>query len=348
NPEVFEVQTRYFRVYNLALSYTPTPDWKLTLGRKINQKIASLGAIDGLQVEKAFGQAYVGAIVGSRPDINSFALNLNLLQYGGYAGYQTNSKQFYSQSTIGLLQQQNGGKIDRRYAYLQHASTISRKLSLFASAELDLYSAVNGVVTNDPRLTNLFTSATYRFNSKINLMVSYDSRRRVLFYETFLTEIERLLQEDLARQGLRARINIRPIKYVNLGFSYARRFQADLQNKSDNIFASASWTRIPAIGGRLALTYNQNISNYLNTSVIAARYSRPIIKNKLDGDVYYRNATYRFGEFGRARVQQYVGVNLSANFNKKLRLGLSSEASFFNDETNYRVYARLSRRISGK
>ncbi|MEM6347210.1 MAG: hypothetical protein AAF927_25195, partial [Bacteroidota bacterium] len=47
NPEVFEVQTRYFRVYNLALSYTPTPDWKLTLGRKINQKIASLGAIDG-------------------------------------------------------------------------------------------------------------------------------------------------------------------------------------------------------------------------------------------------------------------------------------------------------------
>ena len=40
DPEAFAVSTQYFRVYNLALSYTPSPDWKLTLGRKINPKTA--------------------------------------------------------------------------------------------------------------------------------------------------------------------------------------------------------------------------------------------------------------------------------------------------------------------
>lgn len=348
NTETFAVPTSYFRVYNLALTYAPKPDWTLTLGRKINPKTASLGAIDGLQVEKRFGNAYVGAIAGSRPDITSYSLNFNLLQYGGYVGFQTQQKQFYSQSTIGFLQQQNGGMIDRRYTYMQHSSTIGRKLSLFGSAELDLYSAVNGVVTNDPRLTNLYASATYRFGSKASLMFSYDSRRRVLFYETFLTEIERLLQDDLARQGVRARINIRPIKYVNLGFSYARRFQSDQQNKSDNLHASASWSRIPAIDGRLSLTYNLNSSNYLKSNILAARYSRSIVKDVLDGDIYYRHATYTFGTNGKPRIQHYAGVNLSVRVNKKLRLGLSTEASFFNTETNYRAYVRLSRRISGK
>ncbi|MFK7921145.1 MAG: hypothetical protein AB8H47_04270 [Bacteroidia bacterium] len=347
NPEAFAVPTSHFRVFNLAVRYDPRPDFTMSLGRKINPRMASLGAIDGLQVEKSFGNAYLGAIAGSRPDIGTFALNLNLLQYGGFVGIQTKQKQFYSQSTIGLIQQQNAGKTDRRYAYLQHSSTIARRLSLFGSAELDLYSAVNGVVTNQTRLTNLYASATYRLGRKANLMLSYDSRRRVLYYETFLTEIERLLSDDLARQGVRLRVNVRPIKYVNLGFSYAKRFQSDQQNKSDNIHASARWSRIPVINGRLSFTYNMNTSDYLKSDIFSARYSRNLIKNKLEADFYYRYATYLFGS-SKARVQHYAGTNLSVRVNEKLNLGLSTEASFFNEETNYRAYVRLSRRISGK
>ncbi|MEL6650972.1 MAG: hypothetical protein AAFQ87_09245, partial [Bacteroidota bacterium] len=90
-PERVQVPLQYLRVFNLAVSYAPRPDLSLTLGRRINQKIASLGAIDGLQAEKHFGNTYIGAVVGSRPDISTFALNFNLLQFGGYVGYENRS-----------------------------------------------------------------------------------------------------------------------------------------------------------------------------------------------------------------------------------------------------------------
>lgn len=46
-------------VFNLALKYDVDSIFSITAGRKINYKISSLGAIDGLQVEKFFGNSYV-------------------------------------------------------------------------------------------------------------------------------------------------------------------------------------------------------------------------------------------------------------------------------------------------
>ena len=54
----------YLRVYNLALKYDATPTLSMTIGRNINPKMSSVGAIDGLQVEKYFGSTFVGAIAG--------------------------------------------------------------------------------------------------------------------------------------------------------------------------------------------------------------------------------------------------------------------------------------------
>lgn len=348
NPENFTPQTSFFRVFNFAATYEARPDLTLSLGRKINPKIASLGAIDGLQAEKRFGNAYVGAIVGSRPDIFNYSFNPNLLEYGGYAGVQTQTPNFYSQTTLGLIEQRNKGMTDRRYAYFQHSSTIARNLTLFSSLELDLYSAVNGIKTNSTRLTNLFLSSTYRFGRKVSLTLSYDSRRRVLYFETFQTDIERLLNDDLARQGIRARINIRPIKYLNFGASYSQRFQSDRQNKSDNIHAYASWSKLPLIGGRIYVAYNNNQSNYLTSDILSVRHSRSLIKNKLAADIYYRSVNYVFINSTRKRPQDYIGANLSLNITRKLTFRLAGELSNFNQETNYRVYARIIRRFYGK
>jgi hypothetical protein len=64
-----------FNVYDLALQYDANPTLSLTIGRKINSKISSIGAIDGLQVEKHLGKNYVGAIAGFRPDIFVYGFN---------------------------------------------------------------------------------------------------------------------------------------------------------------------------------------------------------------------------------------------------------------------------------
>ena len=176
-------------------------------------------------------------------------------------------------------------------------------------------------------------------------MLSYDSRKRVLYYETFQDDIERLLNDDIARQGVRFRINFRPINTLVTGVSYAKRFQNDMQNKSDNINGFVTLTQIPNIGGRLSLSYNINVSNYLESTILSIKHSRYLIKDKLYSDFYYRFVHYNYLISNNSLGQNYLGTFLSYNINKKLVFSLTGEVSFFNQEKIYRINVRLLQRL---
>lgn len=339
-------KTTFFNVYDLALKYDFNPTLSLVLGRKINPKMSSLGAIDGLQIEKYFGKNYVGVIAGFRPDIFDYSFNPDLFEYGAFYGRITDMKNLRSESTLGFIEQRNSGKIDRRYVYFQHSSTIGSKLNLFASTELDIYNKLNDTVSNDPRLTNLYVSARYRFGRKVNLMVSYDSRKRILYYETFQSEIERLLDEDIARQGLRIRINIKPVKNLHTGFGYSKRFQGNNENKSDNYNGYVTYSNIPVIDGTISTKYNMNTSNYLKSNILSFRYSRYLIENKLNADFSYRIANFDyFNSFTSAYDQNYYGLNLSLNIKRKMYISVSGELSKGDQQDNYRIYTKLIKRF---
>lgn len=335
----------YLRVYNLGVRYDASPSLSFILGRNINPKISSIGAIDGLQVEKYFGKSYAGAIIGFRPDIFDYGFNADLLQYGGYVGTMTDTEDFHAQTTLGAIEQRGNGGIDRRYTYLQHSSTFYKNLNVFASMEMDIFSKVNYTTKNNLRLTNLYVSARYRFNRKLNLMLSYDSRKRIIYYETFQTEIERLLDEDLARQGARARVNFKPYKNILVGVSYSKRFQSDNDNKSDNIHGYVTLTKIPNIGGRLSLTYNRNVSNYLQSDIGGVRYSKGFLNGRLNTDLYYRLVFYDYTSGMESLEQHYFGTNLSYNINRKLLISISGELSTLNEENNIRIYSRIIQRF---
>ena len=342
-----------FNVYNLAVKYNVTPTLSVTAGRKINPKISSIGAVDGLQVENFFNNNYIGVIAGFRPDIFDYGFNSDLFEYGAYFGRKTEFKNFKSQSTLGFIEQRNTSEIDRRYAYFQHSSTIFKKLSLFTSLELDAYEKINNVESNTLRLTNLYVSARYRFSRQLNLMLSYDARKRILFYETFQTDIERLLDDDITRQGIRVRLNVKPIQHINIGASYSKRFQSNNENKSDNIYLYFGVTKLPGIGGRVSLNYNINTSNYLESNIISLRHSRNFMKNRLNADFYYRLVNYTYLNSNTALnnaklTQNYAGTNLSFNITRKLSLSLSGEYSTSKEEDNYRFYVRLIKRFYSK
>ncbi|MCT8340910.1 hypothetical protein MG296_12655 [Flavobacteriaceae bacterium TK19130] len=339
----FTGRTSMLNVFNLSVRYDIDTTFTATLGRKVNPKAPSLGANDGLQLEKYFGNFYVGAMGGFRPDFFDFGFNSDLLQYGGYLGIETKGDDTYSQTTVGVMQQTNNGATDRMYTYLQHNSFIG-DLNLFGSMELDLY----GNQGSETRLTNMYVSARYRFSRAFDLMVSYDTRKRVIFYETFKTEIEQLLDDDFARQGVRIRANIRPLKYVRFGGSYATRFQENDLNKSDNINGYISWSKIPAIDGRFNFNYNRNESNYLESSILSFRYSREIIDRKLDGELYYRMADYTYASSTQERQQSYYGASISWNISRTWLFSVNGELSQFEEENNYRFYTRLIKRFYSK
>ena len=85
--EVKDNLNRALKVYSLALRYDFNKTSSLTIGRKINPKISSMGAIDGIQFEAGKGNFILGAIIGSRPDYLDYGLNFNLFQYISYYFY---------------------------------------------------------------------------------------------------------------------------------------------------------------------------------------------------------------------------------------------------------------------
>lgn len=331
-----------FNIYNLAFQYDASPTMSFVLGRKINQKISSIGAIDGFQGEKYFGNFYVGLLAGFRPDIIDYKFNSKLLQYGGYIGLKLEKKAISSFTTLGMLEQTNNGSIDRRYAYFQHSSSIGSKLNLFSSFELDLYNQVNADSTGNPRLTNLYIFVTYRISKKVDLGLAYNSQRRILYYETLKTEIERLLDDDIARQGIRATVNVRPAKYIIVGGSYNKRFQANNLNKSDNINGYFTLSKIPAIGGRLFINYNKNTTSYSRSDIFSFRHSRTIITNRLECDFYYRMANYNYLASEEKTRHQYFGTSLTYRITGKMVFDVLGEYATTSEQDNYRINARIT------
>ncbi len=338
-------QNSVFRIYNAAIKYQLDSSTVITAGRKINRRMSSVGAIDGIQLDKSLGRIYTGLVLGFKPNISDFGFNPRLLQYGLYFGKDLSSRNGYGQFTMGILEQRNGSAIDRRYTYLQFNSNLKRKINLFGSAEVDLYENISSSKQFKPKLTNLYLSAGYKFNRNVSLSFSFDSRKRIIYYETLRTELERLLADDEARQGIRARLNIRPLKMVYLGISYSRRFQNDNQNKSDNINGFVSLSRVPGIGGRINFNYNQNKSNYLNSKIYSGRYSRPVLKSKLDVDLYYRYVRYDYFNTETLFSQYYAGLGLSWNVAKNLSFNILVERSEISDDSRYRVNTRLIKRF---
>lgn len=340
-------KTWFFNVYDLSLKYEPSKNLTLSLGRRINNKMASIGAIDGIQADYQLKRFFIGAIAGSRPDIYTYGYNPNLMEFGVYGGFGSNNPKLSHETTLGILEQRKGAATDRRYAYWQHTNRLTSKLSMFSSLELDLYQQLNGVAQLKPRLTSFYYSLNYQFNNKLSMMASYDSRRNIIYYETFIgNEIDRLLADDLNRQGIRFRLNYKLTKRIYSGFSFSNRFQADGQNKSTNFYGFISHSKIPWIGGNLNLSANLNSSNYLQSKILALNYSRNILKDKAGFSLYYRVVDYTYiSRQTNAGLQHYIGSDFSTNLKRNFSFHTMLEWSVKGADNNLRLNLNLTKRI---
>ncbi len=333
------------RVYNLALIYDNPKLFKASVGRSINRNMSSIGPVDGLQLEKSFGKVSVGAIAGFKPDLYDFGLNTDQGQLGAFTAISLgNRKTIQTTSTIGIIDQRNRGNIDRQYTYLQHQSTLFRKLSLFVSSELDLYNGNIDSLKTGARLTNLFASARYRLNSALSFMVSYDQRKRVIYYEYYQLDIERLLQNDYVTTGWRTRINYRLNKNIFLGLNYnsRNRDQANFASMGGNVTIN----KLPFVPGSVSVYYNRNDGRSVSSESASATYRNNFFQKKLRTYTYYRLVRYTsIGFEGQLTAHHYFGSKVNYRLNDKLSLGVLGEYSFNEFDQNYRVNLQVIKRF---
>ena len=100
----------------------------ISVGRKINPNISSIGALDGLQTESNYKHFFWGAVAGFRPDYTDYGFNAHLLEYGAYFGHTAQNKNGRMQTSLALFEQTNSGKTDRRFAYFQHDNSLIKNV----------------------------------------------------------------------------------------------------------------------------------------------------------------------------------------------------------------------------
>lgn len=335
-----------FNVYNLFLKYEKEQDYSLGIGRKINRRVASLGMIDGIHLEKQLGIFHVGGIAGFRPNFRNNGFQTDRPQMGGYLGLSHKGQENSFEFTVGLLEQKNGNAIDRRYVYAQGSASLGYGFSLFSSAEMDLYTLNSDLTKGGNRLTNFHLSANYRLNKMVRFSASYDTRKQIIFYETFQTNLERLIADDEARQGIRARVTVRPFKRVTIGAAYGKRYQNSMANASDNYNLFGSIRNMPVIGGVISANLNINSSNYLNSLSTTVRHSRYYFRNKVSASTYLRSVAYSHNpERDVTVLQQFVGTQFNYLFGSNFSLGGLVEFSLRQSEYKSRFNIQLTKRF---
>jgi len=333
------------KIYSLSFRYDFSKSSTLSLGRKINPKISSMGAIDGIQYEQTAGNFQFGTLVGSRPDYFDHSLNLNLFQYGAYTSHEFMTDTRLMQNTIGYIEQRNNSKIDRRFIYFQHNSSLFWNLNLFTSAEISLYENINNQPKNVFDLANLYASVRYRFSRKLNVSVSYDNRKNVQYYETFKSFIDQLIDEE-SRQGLRFNANYSLFNNITWGVNAGWRFQKSKKNLSKNLNSYLTFSRIPALNIRTTVTANFLQTNYLQSKIFGIRVSKELIPRKFQGGINFRMVDYKYLNYETVTKQNIAGINLSWNITKKLTFYIDYEGTIDHQGMLYhRIYTKIIQRL---
>lgn len=342
-----EVQDNIFnalKIYSLALRYDFNPTTTVWLGRKISREVPVLGAVDGLQVRKKIKDFSVGLIAGLRPDYQDYGFNKKLLQFGAYGAHEYNGEKGYAQTSMAAVQQQNSGNTDRRFVYFQHINTLFDKVYFYGSAEIDLFQNVNGSKNSDPRLTGIYLSFRYRPVRKLSITASYSSRKNVIYYETYSSIVDRLLDIE-ALQGYRFGITWRPANRLAVGIKGSYRKRKDDPRSSKNLYGFLTITQVPQLKVSATASATLMETAWLNGKIYGLRLNRDILPGKIYGGAGYRYVDYSFTN-SEAILKQHLGeMNLTWRILDKLYFSVNYEGTFETDNIYNRIYANLTQRF---
>lgn len=331
------------RVYDLAIRYNFNERTFIWFGRHLNNKISSISSIDGLQFEAGTNQWSFGLAAGTRPDFKNMEFNSKLFEYGVYVNREELLGNGNMQNTLGYFEQTNDFKTDRRFLYFQHSSSAIKNTRLFLSTEVDIYKKELGESKTEPTLTSIYSSISIRPSNYFSIMLSYDARKNVIYYETFKSLADSIIENE-TRQGFRSRLTIKPVRNLFLGADYGYRFRPGDLKPSNNYGGYLTYSQIPAIETSVTVSFNRLSSSFTDGDNWSANISRTLI-NGIDIWLGYRYTNYKF-RTGINDLKQHSGsVNLSTFLLKPILLNFTYEGIFEDIHTSGRFLANITYRF---
>jgi len=337
------------KIYSLALKYDLNKSSSISLGRKIYNNMSNIGAVDGLEYEYVGNHFTFGALAGSRPDYLDYSFNSKLLQFGAFISHNTNNDNGLMQTSLGVFDQLNNLKTDRRFAYFQHTNSLLKNVDLFSSFEVDLYGFVNNQLTSTFDLTSTYISLRFKPWDNFSTSLSYDARKNIYYYETFpQNKIDSTLDKE-TRQGLRFNLIYRPFKYFVWGGNAGYNIKSTTTGESMNANSFISYTHLPfnTIG---TITVTALKTPYLTSMMVyRVSLSRDFWDGKFNAQVEYRIGNLKYTNTISPTVQNIGQMSLFWRIAKKTALSANFEGTFETsngNKTNYgSAYLNISQRF---
>lgn len=331
------------KIYDLSLIYG-NKNTEICFGRRFNQKLSSVGAIDGLQLEKRIHNISLGIIAGSRPNYKDYSFDFSLPQIGGYIAHDIKNSNGTMQNTLAFVEQMNTFRTDRRFIYYQHTNTLAKNLYLFGTVEVDLYKKLNDKIENTFSLTNAYTSISYRMFKRLSLTASYDNRKNIVYYESYKSFINQVIDIE-SRQGISLQANYNTRTNLSFGVRGGYRFKNNNAGESKNIYAYVSYYDIPGIkmSTTVAATYLQ--SDYLKGPTLNLNLNKDLMKGKLYTDLGYQYVQYGFLRSESILKQNIMNISLSWNIIKNLSLSLNFEEILEKSSQSSRLMLQIRKRF---
>jgi len=337
------------KIYTLAVKYDLNKTTQISAGRRINQRLSSIGAMDGIQIEKNLKNFAMGAVVGSRPDYTNYGFDPNLFQYGAYLAYNSKSASTFTESSLAFMQQTNHSNTDRRFVYLQHSNSLLKNLYFFGTLEVDLYKlnidTINGnTPQNTFNPTGVFLSLRYKLTKNLNVSGSYDARKNVMYYETFKSSIDSAFEREL-RQGFRLQASYRITRDLMFGIQSGYRYLKSDPHPSKNLYSYLTYSQIPGVNISMTLSATYLESNYMNGKILGGNLSRDFFQGKFSTGMGYRFVDYRLPESFITIKQNIAEMNLSWQMAKNISFSLNYEGTFEQQNSYNRFYAQFRKRF---
>lgn len=336
--------SKALKVYDLNLRYEFGESARIWVGRFLNRKISNISVVDGIQIEKSFSNITFGAVAGSRPNFSDFGFNFKLFEYGAYLNSLDSVGSGVMENTFSFFQQTNDFTTDRRFIYFQHTNSIFKNTYLFASTEIDLYKKINDVQENQFSLTGLYLSANYSPVREFSFNLSYDARKDVIYYETFKSLSEKILENE-TRQGFRVRTTFRPFNSFIFGAQYGYRYRKSDVKPSRNFGGYITYTTVPLLESSASLSFNRLLSNYVEGNVYSFNLTKSLYSIRSDFSAGFRKTNYNFPNGVSELDENAVLLSFSTSVIKPFSLSLSYEGIFESSRTTGRVLLDLTTRF---
>jgi hypothetical protein len=342
-----EVQKNIFnalKIYSLSLGYDASKTTHLTLGRTINPKMVSIGAMDGLQLEQSVNRFSAGLVAGFRPDNVDYGFNRNLFQYGGYLALNSVSADSYSETSLAFMQQMNHSKTDRRFLYFQHSNSFIKNVYFLSTFEVDLFKVVNGLPENTFDPTGLYLYLRYRMTKSFSISGSYDARKNITYYETYKSFIDRLIENEM-RQSYRLQADYRITGNISLGVQTGYRYLKSDPMPTRNIYVYFNYYQIPGINisTRISGTYLE--SSYVTTRILGINISRDLLHGRFNADLGYHYMENKYPESTSPTFQNIAEANISWFIFRKTSLSVNYEGTFEKQDQLTRLFLQIRQRF---